>query len=591
MQVDTDGFAPASTLSSLSSGQYTVTASYSGSSSYSGTSESLALQVDSTTTLPSTSVYNYTITPTGGTSGYAANGNILSYTDSVNGKWSMTSSGYDGLNRLVGATYTPVGSSTSQYWCWSYDSFGNRLSEAFSPNSLSSSSCPTGSTGTVQASSHLFDDSGSSPNNHTNRTIDDVDIQYDAAGNTTSDHDNSYLYDGDGHVCAVNNGLVMTQYIYDADGTRVAKGTITSWSCDTTSNGFQATTSYVLGSGGEQVTEMNVNSGQQTWAHTNVYAGGMLVATYDPLGLHFHLDDWLGNRRVQTNAFGQVEETCANLPFGNGLNCTSPEWAPVTADDATEHHFTGKERDTESGLDYFKYRMYPSSMGRWISPDPSGLTHADLGNPQSLNLYNYVGNSPLTRTDLDGLCWKGFQWACNAGQIARNVHAGYGWHTDKGVEERKNRADAFLSEHNIPTTGLSLAAVFKLYGKTYQTYRKINLNNGKEYNGRTSGTNSPEENVRVRDLKHRELDEEGYGEAKLVRSSSDPDAIRGHEDNQIRDGGGAQSAEGTSGNKIRGIAESNPKREAYLKAAAAEDEAAATEVEIEVVEVFDEIPE
>jgi RHS repeat-associated protein len=73
--------------------------------------------------------------------------------------------------------------------------------------------------------------------------------------------------------------------------------------------------------------------------------------------------------------------------------------------DAVRSRFTGKERDAESGLDYFKYRMYSSNMGRWMSPDPSGLTHADLGNPQSLNLYNYVGNNPLSRTDLDGL-WR-----------------------------------------------------------------------------------------------------------------------------------------------------------------------------------------
>jgi RHS repeat-associated protein len=34
------------------------------------------------------------------------------------------------------------------------------------------------------------------------------------------------------------------------------------------------------------------------------------------------------------------------------------------------HHFTGKERDTESGNDYFGARYYASSMGRFMSPDP-----------------------------------------------------------------------------------------------------------------------------------------------------------------------------------------------------------------------------
>jgi len=53
-------------------------------------------------------------------------------------------------------------------------------------------------------------------------------------------------------------------------------------------------------------------------------------------------------------------------------------------------HFTGKERDTESGNGYFGARYYVSSMGRFLSPDPSGLTYADITNPQSFNLYSYA---------------------------------------------------------------------------------------------------------------------------------------------------------------------------------------------------------
>lgn len=70
------------------------------------------------------------------------------------------------------------------------------------------------------------------------------------------------------------------------------------------------------------------------------------------------------------------------------------------------YKFTGKERDTESGLDYFGARYYASSTGRWTSPDwsktPEGVPYADLSNPQSLNLYAYVDNNPLSRTDTDG---------------------------------------------------------------------------------------------------------------------------------------------------------------------------------------------
>lgn len=67
---------------------------------------------------------------------------------------------------------------------------------------------------------------------------------------------------------------------------------------------------------------------------------------------------------------------------------------------------TGKERDTESGLDYFGARYYASSMGRWMSPDwadkPEAVPYSKLDNPQSLNLYGYVLNNPLSKADPDG---------------------------------------------------------------------------------------------------------------------------------------------------------------------------------------------
>ena len=67
---------------------------------------------------------------------------------------------------------------------------------------------------------------------------------------------------------------------------------------------------------------------------------------------------------------------------------------------------TGKERDTETGLDYFGARYYASNMGRWMSPDWAGgaspVPYASLANPQTLNLYAYVDNNPVTSIDGDG---------------------------------------------------------------------------------------------------------------------------------------------------------------------------------------------
>ena len=67
------------------------------------------------------------------------------------------------------------------------------------------------------------------------------------------------------------------------------------------------------------------------------------------------------------------------------------------------HKFTGQERDGESGSDNFGARYFGSSMGRFLSPDPSGIFLGNLGDPQQLNLYAYVRNNPINNIDPDGL--------------------------------------------------------------------------------------------------------------------------------------------------------------------------------------------
>ena len=151
------------------------------------------------------------------------------------------------------------------------------------------------------------------------------------------------------------------------------------------------------------MTEVDANN---NWKHTNVYAGGKQIGTYDgnvsAPTLHFYFDDPLGTRRAQTNSAGVLEAVYQSLPFGDGFN------APLAAgaDDPTENHFTGKERDTESGNDFMFARYYNSATGRFLSPDWSAkaqpVPYAKLDNPQTLNLYAYVGNNPMSRTDPTG---------------------------------------------------------------------------------------------------------------------------------------------------------------------------------------------
>jgi RHS repeat-associated protein len=64
--------------------------------------------------------------------------------------------------------------------------------------------------------------------------------------------------------------------------------------------------------------------------------------------------------------------------------------------------FTGKERDAETGLDYFGARYMSSAQGRFTSPDPL-LASGRVENPQTWNRYAYVLNNPLRLIDRTGL--------------------------------------------------------------------------------------------------------------------------------------------------------------------------------------------
>lgn len=312
--------------------------------------------------------------------GYDAIGNIVGYTDSVMGTWSM-SGGYDTLNRLTAASATS-GVYSGLQMSWGYDAFGNRTSESFGGST--GLSLPTSSSTAYNANNRISSTSLGS-------------VGYDAAGDVTQDNQNQYLYDGDGRVCAIRSLLfgTMNGYVYGADGTRVSTGTITTWgSCDPSANGYEAVKDSIPGPTGGQLTETGLDSnGNVAWAHTNVWAGGALIATYDPNGLHFFLNDWTGSRRVLTDYQGVVEQTCSNLPYGNGTTCSG---------DPSEYLFAGLQQDDNPGLADAMYRQYGAAFGRWTTPDPYGGSYS-WSNPQSLNRYGYVNGSPLGAIDPSGL--------------------------------------------------------------------------------------------------------------------------------------------------------------------------------------------
>jgi RHS repeat-associated protein len=336
---------------------------------------------------------------------YDGNGNVINSSDAIDnnsgsimGSWTYN---YDAFNRLESGQAT-AGAWSGQNLCWAYDSYGNRTAQ-----SMQSTDCPSPSLESTLQTTEAYNSSNQISSGLV--TYDPSGAGYVIADATTG---NSYLYDAEGRVCAVKNAAIpgmplYTGYIYDAEGNRVAKGSITSWSCDPTANGFMFTENYVLGPSGE---ELSMFDGGNNWQRTNVYAAGKLVGTYDVAGLHFHLEDPLGTRRMQLSGnpsfLGVPETDIQSWPYGDQPYSFPDQFAPASADDATPLHFTGKERDAESGNDYFGARYYASSMGRFMSPDwseePDPTPYADLDNPQTLNLYSYVTNNPLTLHDATG---------------------------------------------------------------------------------------------------------------------------------------------------------------------------------------------
>lgn len=122
---------------------------------------------------------------------------------------------------------------------------------------------------------------------------------------------------------------------------------------------------------------------------------------------YYFLTDHLGSVDTVLDDQGNVVERRDYLPYGQERlvheELNSPE---------TNYGFTGKELDSETGLNYFGARYYDSVTGRFIQMDPMlmGLDkmsqeqrNAFLSNPQNLNYYAYVQNNPVRYTDPTGM--------------------------------------------------------------------------------------------------------------------------------------------------------------------------------------------
>ena len=288
------------------------------------------------------------------------NGNVLSQkiTFDTMGTQTIIQQGYsyDPLNRLWDASETGGWHQT-----YTYDRYGNRTTV----DNHGGIYLPTFSLTVSESNNHILD----------------AGFVYDHAGNLQQQPDGPgvttyklYTYDAENRLTKLNNGAAI--YVYDGDGRRVKKTVDAS------------ITTYVYNAQGQLAAE---------YTNTSPTGNG---------GTSYLTVDHLGSTRVVTDSNANVIARHDYLPFGEEIG--EPYGGRThrmgyDVFDSTNQRFTSKERDTESGLDYFGARHLASALGRHMSPDPdnaSGFMNFD--DPRSWNGYSYVVNNPMNAVDPTG---------------------------------------------------------------------------------------------------------------------------------------------------------------------------------------------
>ncbi len=246
-------------------------------------------------------------------------------------------------------------------------------------------------------------------------------MNYDAVGNlifdsyTNPGKIDAMTYDAENHMTSAANG--GHQYRYNAEGKRVKRiisGQGEFW--------------MVYGIGGELVAEYNATSGIPLQTSPNKeygYRSGQMLVVWDDtetnanMKLKWLVTDQLGSTRMEIGRDGAANSVVRHdyLPFGEELGGTKRSGNGFGAVTKTKQKFTSKQRDNETGLDFFEARFMSSVQGRFTGADeftggPTELFavvaahnptfYAELAEPQSLNKYTYCLNNPYKFVDPDG---------------------------------------------------------------------------------------------------------------------------------------------------------------------------------------------
>ena len=156
--------------------------------------------------------------------------------------------------------------------------------------------------------------------------------------------------------------------------------------------------------------------------------------------------------------FGSVASTSQ---WGSGFSISSNTLGLSASlyDGRVRPRSTGKERDTESGNDYFGARYYASTMGRFMSPDSGIDQHPE--DPQSWNLYAYGRNNPLVLVDPSG------EYVCGS-----NVSSQQCDNFQNGLDEAQKGANALKDKYGADSSQ------YKNAQGAIDSYGKQNVDNG-----------------------------------------------------------------------------------------------------------------
>ena len=132
----------------------------------------------------------------------------------------------------------------------------------------------------------------------------------------------------------------------------------------------------------------------------DILSGNWKVIVQQSGRFYFHADG-LGSVVALSDRDGRTVETYRYDVFGRTVVYDGDGRRPRAASAVgNPYFFTGRRLDFETGLYYYRARMYSPNLGRFLQTDPIG--YAD-----SINWYAYCGNNPVVFVDPLGLCGKG----------------------------------------------------------------------------------------------------------------------------------------------------------------------------------------